>query len=107
MLNTEVLHKPPALGFLYRAMPPTNVASTELPTVKVLLEKNRWKRSTCGSILRKASQAVMKPAICSTPVGLRCCSSKSHSLRSPRRNQCAGYPSPRSWKVRKDTTLSR
>ena len=27
-------------------------------------------------------------------------------MRSPRRNQCAGYPNPRSWKVRKDTTSS-
>jgi len=27
-------------------------------------------------------------------------------LRSPRRNQCVGYPKPHSWKVRNETTSS-
>ena len=48
----------------------------------------------------------MKPATCSTLVGLRCCSSRPHSLRSPHNNQCIGYPSLRSWKARKETTSS-
>ena len=97
-------YKPPALGFLYRAKLPIGAILAGFPAVKALLKNSHWKKSACGSIPRKASQTVMKPAMCSTPVGLRCYSSRPHSLRSPRRNQCEGYPNPRSWKVRKDTT---
>ena len=100
-------YESPMLGFLYRAKPPTGVVLADLPTVRVLPENSRRKKSMCGSILRKASQMVTKLAMCSTPVGLRCYSSRPHLLRSPCRNQCAGYPNPRSWKVRKETTSSR
>ena len=97
-------YEPPAHGFLYRVKPPTGAIAAELQSAIALLEKKSWKRSACGSIPRKASQMVTKPVICSTPVGLRCCSSRPHSLRSPRRNQCVGYPSLLSWKARKETT---
>ena len=93
-----------ALGFFCSAKPPTDAIMSGFPSDKAHPMKIRWKKSTCGSILRKASQTVMKSATCSTPIGLRCCSSRPHSLRSPRRNQCAGYPNPRSWKERKETT---
>ena len=79
-------YEPPVLGFFYRAKPPTGMASGEFPTYKVHLENSHRKKSVCGSIPRKASQTVTKPAICSTPVELRCCSSRLHSLRSPCRN---------------------
>ena len=79
-------YEPPTCGFLCRVKPPTGAISAKLQSVISLPEKKSWKRSTCGSIPRKASQTVMKPAMCSTPVRLRCCSSRPHSLRSPRRN---------------------
>lgn len=44
--------------------------------------------------------------MCSTPMGLRCCNSNCQRLRSPCKNQCAGYPRPHSWKARKETTSS-
>ena len=93
-------------GFLYKAKPPTGVISAGSPIVKALGEKSHWKKSTCGSIPRKASQTVTKLAMCITPVRLRCCSSRPHLLRSPHRNQCMGYPNLRSWMVRKETTSS-
>ena len=71
-------YESPTLGFLCRAKPPTGAVSAELPAIRVLLENNRRKKSTCGSMPRKASQTVTKPAMCSTPVGLRCCSSRPH-----------------------------
>ena len=88
-------YEPPALGFLYRAKPPTDAASGGFPIIKVHPENSRQKKSACGSIPRKASQTVMKPAMCSTPIGLRCCNSRPYSLRSPCRNQCMRYPNPR------------
>ena len=97
-------YEPEALGFFYSMKPPTGVILIGFPFNKACLENIRWKKSTCGSILSKASQTVMKPAICSTLVRLRCYSSRPHSLRSPHRNQCMGYPSPRSWKERKEMT---
>ena len=48
------------LGFFYRANPPTGAVSAKFPAVIALLEKKSQKRSTCGSILRKASQTVTK-----------------------------------------------
>ena len=54
----------------------TGVTSAGSPTVKALREKSHRKKSACGSIPRKASQTVTKPAMCSTPVELRCCSSR-------------------------------
>ena len=97
-------YEPPTLGFLCRAKPPTSAASDEFIAVRALPENSHQKKSACGSILRKASQTMTKPAICSTPIGLRCYSSRPHSLRSSRRNQCEGYPSLHSWKARKETT---
>ena len=97
-------YEPDALGFFCSVKPPTGAIMSGFPSNTAHPENNRPKRSTCGSIPRKASHTVMKPAICSTPVGLRCYNSKPHSLRSPHRNQCARYPSPRSWKVMKETT---
>ena len=96
--------EPDGLDFFYKAKPSTGVVLGGFPSDKARPVKIHQKRSTCGSILRKASQTVMKPATCSTLVGLRCCSSRPHSLRSPRKNQCVGYPSPHSWKARKETT---
>ena len=96
-------YEPNALGFFYSAKPPTDVILSGFPSDKARSENIHQKKSTCGSIPRKAFHMVTKPAICSTPVRLRCCNSKPHSLRSPRRNQCVGYPSPRSWKARKET----
>ena len=95
-----------AFDFFYRAKPPTGVILGGFPSDKARLVKISRKRSTCSSISRKASQMVTKPATCSTLVGLRCYSSRPHSLRSPCKNQCTGYPSPCSWKARKETTSS-
>ena len=97
-------YEPNALGFFYNVKPPTSAIMCGFPSDKARLEKIHRKKSTCGSIPRKASHTMMKPMICSTLVGLRYCSSRPHSLRSPRKNQCMGYPSPRSWKARKETT---
>ena len=95
---------PDALGFFYIAKPPTGVILSSFPSDKAHLENIHQKKSTCGSLPRTASHTVMNLAMCNTLVELRCCSSRPHSLRSPRRNQCAGYPNPRSWKARKETT---
>ena len=99
-------YEPAALGFFYSAKPLTGAIMSGFPSDKAHLENICLKKSMCGSIPRKASQMVTKPTICSTPIGLRCYSSRPHSLRSPHRNQCVGYPNPRSWKVRKETTSS-
>ena len=89
-------YEPNELGFFCRAKPPTGAVLVGFPSNKARPENNHQKRSMCGSIPRKASHTVTKPAICSTPVGLRCYSSRPHSLRSPHRNQCMGYPNPHS-----------
>ena len=79
-------YEPNALGFFYSAKPPTGVILSDFPSNKACLENIHRKKSMCGSILRKASLMVTKPTICCTSVGLRCCSSRPHSLRSPHRN---------------------
>ena len=99
-------YEPDALGFFYSVKPPTDAIMSGFPSDKDRTENICRKKSTCGSIPRKASQTVTKSAMCSTPVGLRCYRSRPHSLRSPRRNQCAGYRSPHSWKARKEMTSS-
>ena len=51
-------YEPPTLGFLCRAKPPTDTTSDGFPTGKARPENSRRKKSTCGSISRKASQTV-------------------------------------------------
>ena len=97
-------YEPDALGFFCSTKPPTGVTLSGFPSDNAHPENIHQKKSMCGSIPRKASHTVINPAMCSTPVGLRCCSSRPHLLRSPRRNQCVGYPNPRSWMAWKETT---
>ena len=78
--------EPDKLGFFYRVKPPTGAVLASFPSDKARPVKIHRKKSMCGFISRKASKMVTKSATCSTPVGLRCCSSRPHSLRSPHRN---------------------
>ena len=48
-------YEPDELGFFYRVKPPTGVVLSGFPSDKARLEKIHRKKSTCGSILRKAS----------------------------------------------------
>ena len=69
-------YEPNALDFFYSVKPPTDVTLSGFPSDNARPEKIRRKKSTCGSITRKASHTVTKLATCSTLVGLRCYSSR-------------------------------